>query len=161
NVLAFRVSGNLPVREQPIEVPRTRPVEAQLDWCSGEARDHSGLEIDLQIDDDVEQSGHHLTPDVEKPLKSLCSIEQHDVVDGRMPSDEGRRTRLQDPRDMRRRPIPLDRIDYWQDMNGVPNRTHHDDRDTIERRLRLCHARAPTAVASVVSSSSLTVRRPC
>jgi hypothetical protein len=123
---------DLLVREQPVEVPSARTVEAQLHGRPRERRDDSSLEVDLQIDHDVEVACGELSPHVEKSPDALASVEQHDVVDRGMPADEGRRPWLQDPRDVRRRPMPLDRVDDRQDVHRIAHRAHHHDAHAVE-----------------------------
>ena len=59
-----RVRRNAMRREQPIEIARARAVEAELHRRARERRDDAGLEVDLQVDDEVERACGELTPNV-------------------------------------------------------------------------------------------------
>jgi hypothetical protein len=74
-----------------------------------------------------------LASDIGERPQSLCALEEDDLVNGGMSAHEARRTRLQHPRDVRRRSKPLDGIHDGQHVHRVADGAHHHDTDTIER----------------------------
>jgi hypothetical protein len=65
-------------------------------------------------------------------LGTLRAVEQDDVVDGRMAAHQRGRPGLQDPRDVRRRALPFDRVDDREYVHRVAHRAHHHDADAVE-----------------------------
>src|SRR5262245_2901101 len=114
-------------REQPVEVARPRAVEAQLHRRVCEARHDAGLEVDLQVDHEVELSRRELATDLAERAPTFGTVEQNDVVDGRMAAHECCRPWLEHPGDVCARRMPLERVDYWQDVHCVAHRAHHHD----------------------------------
>ena len=136
HVLPVRVRRDLPVREQPVHVARARAVESELHRRVREARDDARLEVDLQVDHDVEATsrerpvGHRGTRACPSTGRTARCRRR------RVSANERRRTGLQHPRDVRRRPVPLERVDHRQHVNRIADRAHHHDADAIERRVR-------------------------
>jgi hypothetical protein len=93
-----RMWRNAVCGEQPVRVARTRAIEPQLDRRSCEPSHHTGLEIDLQIDDQVEGVLGQLLPDVGKRGPSLRSIEDENFVNRPVTSHERRGCRVAGPR---------------------------------------------------------------
>src|SRR5215207_11234117 len=134
DVLAVWVRGDLSVREEPVEVARTRAIEAKLHRRARKRRDEPGLEIHLQVDHDVELPTRELATDVEKSLQALTSVEQHDVINARMPTHERRGSWLEYPGDVRARLLSLDRVDDGEDVHRVAHGAHHHDADPVHLR---------------------------
>jgi hypothetical protein len=96
NVL-WLMGRNPPVGEEPVEVTRPLTIEAELDRRLGERRHQSGLEVDLEGDDEVERTLLQLRANVGEGGEPLRSIEFHDLIDRRMAAHERGWTGLQHP----------------------------------------------------------------
>ena len=96
------VRRNAMRREEPVEVARASTIEAELYRRVREARDDARLEIHLQVDHEVELAVGELAPNVGERAPALRAIEDDDLVDGAVTTDERRRPGLKHPGDMRR-----------------------------------------------------------
>ncbi len=96
----LRVRRNAMGREQPVEVARARPVEAELHRGAREARDDACLEVDLQVDHEIERASGEGAANVGERAQALRAIEDDDLVDRAMAAHERRGAGLKNPGDV-------------------------------------------------------------
>ena len=116
---------------------RTRPIEAELHWRAGEGRDHTRLEVDLEIDQEIEAAAREFTADVEEGTDSSFALEEDDFIDVGVALDEHRRPALQDPGEVNRRIVALQGSHHRQRVDRVADGAHHHQADPRTTRQAL------------------------
>ena len=128
-----RVRRNAVRREQPVHVARARAVEPELDRRARERRDDAGLEVDLQVDDQIELARRQLAAHVEerraRPWRGRRST---------MSSTDGwPRTSVAGPGCSTHvmcasGECRLSALMHGEDVYRVADRAHHHDADAVE-----------------------------
>ena len=147
-----RVRRNAMRREQPIRVARAGAIESELDGRAREPRHDAGLEVHLEIDDEIEPVSGELLPNVGERRETHGSVEDENFINRPVAANERRGRGLQHPGDMHVGRVPLQRIDHRQDVHGVADRAHHDDAHAAERGRDVDHGEEVTASASISRS---------
>ncbi len=130
-----RMRRNAVRREEPVEIARTRVVEAELHGRVDERRDDPGLEVGLEREHDVEASTGHGAPEVAKRPPPRLSLEGDDLVHGMVSAHQRGGAPLEHPADVGGRMMALERGDDRQHVHGVAERAHHHDADAVERHV--------------------------
>ena len=137
---ALGVWGDPMRRKEPVQISTPSPIEAQLQAGRRKARQDSGLEIDLEVQEKVEPSARlPLTQLLEGPAgiskgtgavrqrpwasPSQSPLEEEELVHGWVTSNQCVRTRKDQPTDAGLGESPVQRIQNREELNGITDGT--------------------------------------
>jgi hypothetical protein len=85
------------VGEEPVEVPRAPPVEAQPQRSARERGGDPGLHRHLQVEQQIEAAPAQRQPGLQDGARATGGVHLHDLVHGGMAAHQRGRQRLQQP----------------------------------------------------------------
>src|SRR6185369_17588694 len=83
--------------KEPVQVAGAGKIEAELHRSVDKRSDDIGLEIDLQIEDEIKFPAAQLLADIEKTAEPPGAVEKNDFIDQFMTAHQHGRPRLQYP----------------------------------------------------------------
>jgi hypothetical protein len=122
------------VREEPVQVPRPRPVEADPPPGREQPRDQPGLEVDLEVEHDVEPAPGDLPPQVTEGAPPFLAVEDDELVHGRVVGDQPVGPGLDHPGQVHPRQRGAERVDHRQGVHDIAHRREHDNGDARRGR---------------------------